>query len=414
MRIPLAAAPRDLFRFGFLATLGAVVMLALAWTAVRLGLAILEVVSPFVVGIALALLLDPLAHRLQRAGMSRIQAVGIVFLALVILLVVIGSLIVPAIASQANDLATNGPAYLNEVRQRVTEFLTHHRHLAGMTLPKNFDALLSDISAWTSSYLSQSSGQLVGYVMGSVGFLLDSVIMLIVAFYVLVDLDRLRARLIFLLPEKSRPIATRMARDVGQVFADYLRGLLIVCVLFGVSTTAVLYILSAFHHGIAKYALLIGAIAGLLYAIPYLGALTTAVLAFIVAYAAGGLGFGIIALAAIVVLEQAFDNLVTPRVVGGGVGLHPVMAIFALVLGAHLFGLAGMVLAVPVVASIQVILFRLFPKLTTPTPASLLRREGVSPAHEESTKYMAGKDSPTVEHKEEEKEDKKEEGKVGA
>lgn len=404
MRTPLTASPRDLFRFGFLATLGAVAMLALAWVAIRLGLAVLDVVSPFVVGLALAFFLDPLVHRLQRRGMTRLQAVGIVFLALIVLIAVIGSLIVPAIANEASDLATNGPAYLNGVREKVDIFLTRHRHMAGVALPKNFNGLLSEVSAKTSSYLQQSSGQLVGYVLNSVGFLLDSVITLIVTFYLLADLDRFRARLLFLTPENRRRIATRIAKDVGQVFTDYLRGLLIVCVLFGVTTTITLYILALFHHGIAKYALLIGAIAGLLYAIPYLGALTTAVLAFIVAYASGGPVFGLIALAAIIVLEQGFDNLVTPRLVGGGVGLHPVVAIFALVLGAHLFGIVGMVMAVPVVASIQVILFRVFPKLTAPTPASLLQREGVPPADGESEKYMAGEDSPTEEHKEEKKE----------
>lgn len=404
MRIPDANSPRDLFRFGFLATLGAVAMLVIAWVAIRLGIAILEVVSPFVVGLALAFFLDPLVHRLQRRGMTRIQAVGIVFIGLIVLLAFIGSLVIPAIANEASDLASNGPRYLDGVRQNVNAFLTHHRRLAGITLPKNFNGLLSEVSAKTSDYLEQSSGQLVGYVMNSVGFLLDSVIMLIVTFYLLVDLDRLRARLIYLTPERRRRYATRIARDIGQVFTDYLRGLLIVCVLFGVSTTITLYILAIFHHGIAKYALLIGVIAGILYAIPYLGALTTAVLAFIVAYASGGLVFGIIALGVIVVLEQTFDNLVTPRLVGGGVGLHPVVAIFALVLGAHLFGIVGMVVAVPVVASIQVILFRVFPKLTTPTPPPLLQQEGVSPAHGESEKYMAGEDSPTEKHKEQEKE----------
>ena len=93
------------------------------------------------------------------------------------------------------------------------------------------------------------------------------------------------------------------------------------------------------------------------------------------------------------VINQVFDNIVTPRVVGGGVGLNPVVAIFALILGARLFGIWGMLLSVPVAASIQVVLFRLFPKLTTPTPASFLRAQGVPRDQIESSKVVEG-DTP--------------------
>ncbi len=80
----------------------------------------------------------------------------------------------------------------------------------------------------------------------------------------------------------------------------------------------------------------------------------------------------------------------TPRIVGGGVGLHPVAALFALTLGGALFGLWGMLLSVPIAASIQAILFRLFPKLTTPTPLSFLQAQGVRPDEEEAPKILQG------------------------
>ncbi len=88
--------------------------------------------------------------------------------------------------------------------------------------------------------------------------------------------------------------------------------------------------------------------------------------------------------------------------VGGGVGLHPVMSLFALVLGGTLFSIPGMLLSVPVAASIQVILFRLYPKLTTPTPAPFLRAQGVPPDKRESAKVREGQDSVTTKNKEKE------------
>ena len=183
-----------------------------------------------------------------------------------------------------------------------------------------------------------------------------------------------------------------MGRDIGGVFSDYLRGLLIVCTLYGVCMIFMLYGLSFTrgHGALASYALLVGSAAGVLYAVPYLGSATTALITFLVAFAAGGVGFGGLAVLLALVINQVFDNIVTPRVVGGGVGLNPVVAIFALILGAKLFGIWGMLLSVPVAASIQVVLFRLFPKLTTPTPASFLRAQGVPRDQIEASKVAEG------------------------
>lgn len=75
----------------------------------------------------------------------------------------------------------------------------------------------------------------------------------------------------------------------------------------------------------------------------------------------------------VLAVNWTYDNIVTPRIVGGGVGLHPVTAIFALALGGRLGGFWGLVLSVPVAASIQAVLFRIFPRLTNPTPDDLLR-----------------------------------------
>ena len=164
-----------------------------------------------------------------------------------------------------------------------------------------------------------------------------------------------------------------------------------------------LYGLSIFHHSLAQYALLVGAAAGVLYAVPYLGAFSIALVTFIVSFAAAsgdhqsGLAFGGIALAATLVLNQVFDNVVTPRVVGGGVGLHPVLALFALVIGGELFGLWGMLLSVPIAGSIQVILFRLYPRLTQSTPPTFLRAQGVSLGDREAAKVLEGEDSITAE-----------------
>ncbi len=409
MIVPNTVPPRETVRAGFLFALGVALLVVLALFARRFGEATLAVSTPFLIGGALALLLDPLVRKLTKGGMARMPATGLVFGLFLLILVGLGWLTIPALIGQASDLATNGPGYVATVQTNADKFLTAHPKIGPVKLPTNFAQLSGQLSARASGYLSEASGHLYGFLVGSVTLIIQMVLSLIIGFFLLVDLDRLRARLFFLAPERSRGAMGEMGRDVGGVFSDYLRGLLIVCALYGAFTIGLLYSLSILHHSLAHYALLVGAVAGVLYAVPYLGSAATAIVTFVVAFAAAsadhqsGLAFGGIAVGATLALNQVFDNVVTPRVVGGGVGLHPVLALFALVMGGELFGLWGMLLSVPIAGSIQVILFRLYPRLTQPTPPMFLRSQGVPLESKESQNILHGDESVTAERMEAEK-----------
>ena len=262
-------------------------------------------------------------------------------------------------------------------------------------MPKNVDAVTARLTGSGNNALQNSTERVTGFLLGSVTTLLDIVITLIITFYLLLDIDRLRARLFYLAPTRARAPMSQYGRDIGGVFTEYLRGLLIVCALYGVSTMLLFFGMAVPHHELTGYALLMGVVGGLLYTVPYVGPIVTAVVTFLIAASAGGMGFGGLAVFLTLVLNQIFDNIVTPRVVGGGVGLHPVASLFALTLGGTLFGIWGLLLSVPVAASIQVILFRLFPRLTTPTPPAFLRAQGVPMDEEKSPKMMEG-DAPKM------------------
>ena len=401
--------PRRYIQAGFYFALGVVLLAVLALFARRFAEATLSVISPFAIGLTLALLLDPLADDLMKRGLSRGAASGLVFAVFLFLIFGVGWLTIPAMIGEAGSLAQNGPVYISGLQDSVNHFLAAHHKIGPVKMPANFTQLTSQVSGQVSGFLQKAGGGIGTFLIGSVTFVVQLILTLIITFYFLVDIDRLRARLFYLAPEKWRGMMGHIGSDVGAVFSDYLRGLLIVCALYGVSTIGLLYGLSVFHHSLAQYALLVGAAAGVLYAVPYLGSFTTALVTFIVAFAAAtgdhhsGLTFGGIAVAATLVVNQIFDNVVTPRVVGGGVGLHPVLALFALVIGGELFGIAGMLLSVPIAGSIQAILFRLYPRLTKPTPAPFLTVQGVPLDSKESSKILQGSDSVTAERQESEK-----------
>lgn len=383
----------DYVRVGFLTSLGAALLTLLALVVWRLSGATLSIITPFVLGTAFALLLDPVVDKLGRYKIRRGYAVFIVFSIFVMILVAIGVYGVPALISQVTDFAAKGPDYLKSFRDTINKFLATHHKIMGYPLPKNADALVTSLTGQSSTTLTGTTGRVRDFLLGSVSTLFDAVITLIITFYLLLDIDRLRARLFYLAPERARAPLSQYARDIGSVFTDYLRGLLIVSGLYGVATLIALLLLSFFHRDLASYALLIGVAGGLLYTIPYVGPLVTAIVTFLVAFSAGGLSFGIAAIIVTLILNQIFDGVITPRIVGGGVGLHPVASLFALTLGGTLFGLWGLLLSVPVAASIQAILFRLFPRLTTPTPPAFLRAQGIKPDDAASPKMMEG-DAP--------------------
>ncbi len=372
-------APRYWIQGGFFAALGVALMSVGVLIAWKLGAAVLDIATPFVIAIVLALLLDPIVDKLERRGLSRGLGVGLIFGVLLLLLVGIGIVVIPTLVSQASQLSHDGPTYIKRGQDFANDFLANHRTIGSVQLPENVQALSSQFSSRASEFVKGSAGRVAGLLLGSFTMIIDTFVALIATFYLLMDVDRLRARLYYFAPERARGPIAQYASDVGAVFSNYLRGLMIVCALYGVTTIIIFYALGFVHAEMRHYALLLGFAAGLLFAVPYVGTVTTALVAGVVALVAGGPEFGAIAVAIIIALNQVFDHIITPRVIGGGVGLHPVLTVFALVLGGELFGLPGLLLSVPLAASLQVILFRLFPKLNSPTPESFLQAQGVQP-----------------------------------
>lgn len=382
--------PKEWMSRGFYVSLGVLILFVCAFIIRQIGSAALSIASPFVVGLAFAVLIDPLVKRIQSRHIRRPFAAAIVFLGL--LVAIIGSLyiIIPALVDQAGQLAKEGPLSIGQLRTTIDLYLQKHHKIGPFKLPNNFGALQSQLTDNTSAYIQKYAGNLAQILLGSASMVLRLIISLIVTFYLLIDFDQMRARLYFLLPRKHRHTIRQVAEEVSDVFIQYLRNLVIVCFLYGVTDMCALYGLSLFHPKLAHYALLIGAIAGVLYAVPYLGALTTSLICFIVAFTSGNIVFALWTVVCIISLNQIFDNVITPRVVGGGVGLHPLVSIFALALGGQLFQFWGLLLSVPIAGSVQVILFRLFPKLSQPTPDEFLISEGIDPQEPKLPDIPAG------------------------
>lgn len=326
------------------------------WTAaVVLFIAFLYLFSsillPFFAGMILAYFLDPVADRLQRWGMSRMAASVFILLAFIVLLVVGLMLVIPILANQAADFLSRLPDYLTRLQSLITSF---DPEWLGETVGVDPAALRDGVS----SLLSQGAGFVTGLfssLVSSGQTLIDIaglfVITPVVAFYMLLDWDRMIARIDSWVPRDHLGTVRKIAADIDLAVAGFVRGQGTVCLILGIFYAIGLTIVGL------NFGLLIGLFTGLIGFIPYVGSMIGLILSVGVALVQFWPEWHwIVAVAAIFFAGQFVEgNILQPNLVGKSVGLHPVWLMFALFAFGALFGFVGLLIAVPAAAAVGVL-----------------------------------------------------------
>ncbi len=305
-----------------------------------------DVILPFVLGGAIAYFLDPVADRLERMGLSRTGATALITVMALLLFILIALLIIPTLVNQAIALVNTAPQLFNDLQAFLTEKIPSLMD-QDSTLRRSLDGLGETIRDRGGAFLQS--------ILNSALSLINVVVLLIivpvVAFYLLLDWDRMVARVDALLPRDHAPVIRDLARQIDATLASFIRGQGTVCLILGT-----FYAVALMAVGL-NYGMVAGFIAGLLTFIPYVGALVGGALAIGLAlFQFWGEWWSIGIVAAIFAIGQMLEgNVLTPKLVGSSVGLHPVWLIFALSAFGTLFGFVGMLVAVPVAAAIGVI-----------------------------------------------------------
>jgi predicted PurR-regulated permease PerM len=325
-------------------------LLALALVVVLLWL-LGEILMPFVAGMVLAYLLDPLANRLERIGIRRtisgLFIIGVFLLAFVVLVL----LIVPILSDQLTSFIQNIPAYINRLQALVSD-------PSRPWLSKLVGGHLGDGDKTMSDVVSQGAGWLTAFLksLWSGGRALLSLFSLIVvtpvvAFYLIHDWPHIVAALDGWLPRQHRDTIRALAGEIDAAIAGFIRGQTGVCIILG-SFYAVALTLTGLNFG-----LLIGVISGLITFIPYVGSTTGLVLAVGVAVAQFWPDWTMILVVLAVFLVGQFleGYVLAPKLVGESIGLHPVWLMFALLAFSYLFGFVGLLVAIPLAAAIGVL-----------------------------------------------------------
>ncbi|ACK49930.1 protein of unknown function UPF0118 [Methylocella silvestris BL2] len=320
------------------------------------------VLLPFAAALALGYLLNPVADRLERLGLNRLGATLLIMTGFILILALILVLVMPAFWRQLLSFLQALPDYAVRLEDLASDFGARFAQDHGGSILQKLGLgkeTSADLRSSTSDLVNQAAqwaGTFVKSIWSSGAALISLVSLLVltpvVAFYMLLDWDKMIATVDSLVPLRHRATVRELAREIDAALAGFLRGQSLVCLFLGLWYGVGLSLIGL------NFGLLIGITAGFLSFIPYVGSLTALVLSAVIAIVQGWPEWRLMIMALGVVVSGQFleGNILSPKLVGGSVGLHPVWLIFALLAFGSLFGFTGLIIAVPCAAAFGVIL----------------------------------------------------------
>ena len=303
---------------------------------------------PLVLAMIIVYLLNPLVSRMERRGIARIWGTLITY---VIALGILGTLLtflVPVVGEQVESFATQGPSLIDEVTKGV-------RDIAG-----NFGIEIQQAAPGGEGVVDLF-GRLVSFTQGVFSAALVFVLGPILAFYLIVDLPKIKRGLRAAIPSRRRAEYEALTEKIGRAIGGFFRGQLLVALFVGLASGLALWIV-----GLPFWAV-VGLVAGLFNLIPLIGPFIGAIVAMLIALTtdsgAGGLlnlepgwPLAIGSAVALLIVQQIDNHIMSPNIVARTVNLHPVTVMLGLLAGGTLLGLWGMLLAVPVLATVKIML----------------------------------------------------------
>ncbi|HEX2117263.1 MAG TPA: AI-2E family transporter [Alphaproteobacteria bacterium] len=306
------------------------------------------VLFPFLVGLAIAYLLDPLVDRVERWGIGRTVATSLVMAAFFIVLAVAVVLLAPVLYDQLRGLSIRVVRAAEDLMELLRPYIeTYLQTSAPDAAGGESIGMATQALRWAGGFAGQViSGGLAVFNLLSLLFITP-----VVAFYLMRDWDRIVATMDLWLPRDQAPVIRKLLQEIDCRMAGFLRGQALVCLLLGV-----FYAIGLTLVGL-QYGLIIGLLTGLVSFVPYIGMLLGAGIGLTVAFFQFDSWLMVAVVLGVFIAGQFIEgNFVSPILVGDRVGLHPVWLMLAVLAGGALLGFVGVLIAVPAAAAIAVLL----------------------------------------------------------
>lgn len=312
---------------------------------------IISILIPILWAIVLAYIINPLVNKMEKFKISRLWSVIIIYIGIILLFFVFSITIIPRITGEIKGLAETLPAYTNEIIEFFNKI--YIKYLDSISnLPREFIGVEFAFSEYLNRieiYIIDLFKNITEKGLNVFSNLVGIVLVPIYTFYFLKDTSYFRRKILKAVPKVIREDVINISKDINKLLNNFIRGQLIVAALVGILSTMALLILKI------EFALLIGAIAGIANVIPYFGPIIGAVPGVAIALLDEPIK-AIWVIVAFFTIQQIESAILQPKIVGDSVGLHPVFVILSLLIGGDLLGIAGLLFAVPIAASIRVVL----------------------------------------------------------
>ncbi|MBU1132333.1 AI-2E family transporter [Patescibacteria group bacterium] len=300
-----------------------------------------EVIAILFVSLIFASSVDPWVDKLEKIKIPRGLGILLIYFVVFVFLVSVVYFLIPPFVTQIGQLSVNFPEYYEKTADMLSSLKTYSaEHGLMLDLSNGVDALRNN--------LAKSLQSILGTIFAIFGGMVSLVIILVVTFYLTVEESSIKRTITFILPEKYNEFAMQLINKIQVKIGSWLKGQLILCLIVGLMAYIGLLILGV------NYALILGVVAALGEFIPYVGPIAAAVPAIFLAFTQSPVK-ALLVLLLFIIIQQLENNLLVPKVMQKAVGLNPIVSITALLIGARIGGIVGIILAIPVATAISVI-----------------------------------------------------------
>ncbi len=336
---------RLLIYFG-MATLGAGLLFLLVKLAPHFGWiweVIKAVIAPFLISIIIAYLLNPIVRLLHQRNVPRGMAVIIIYFTFMLVFTVFFLNAIPTFLKQSRELTEHIPELIQTYQVWLQEFNSHKYQLPE-TIRLGIDQALQNIEAKTTDYFANLLNGAGGFIQKFIGFF----VIPFLVFYLLKDMESIQKGILLFVPRSQRKEFSKLIHDIDEALGNYIAGQLLVSLIVGALAYIGYWVIGM------PYTLILALIITITNIIPFIGPIIGAAPSILVAITISW-EMAVAVLIVNLVVQVLEGNLVSPFIMGRRLHMHPILIIFALLLGGELGGLIGLIFAVPILAILRVI-----------------------------------------------------------
>lgn len=326
-------------------------------------------ITILLLSLAVAFLISPLVDIIQKTGLPRGLVALLVYIVVLAFLAGLGYLLIFSLIQQAIDFSDT----INKFAEALpTTFGNIIAFLLKQGIPpENIHTTLTQIQSYATQFAQTLATSAINFIFILTNAFLSILLVLVLSFYFTVDGQRIRGSLLGVTPKRFVPNALLFEDALNRVVGNYIRGQLTLALLVGLCASLI-----CVTTGLSKYALICGVLAFLFETIPMVGPALASIAPVLLSLLLPDPFPRTFVVVGLFILLQALEsNILGPRIVGHAVGLHPVAAILALLVGAQLFGVFGALLATPIVAALWVVIASVYKSARGQTPDQMLARK---------------------------------------